>query len=117
MPRWGHDPKQFCLHGHDRIKCGIDTSDNCKCCVKRHRRNILLKKYGLNEELFKGLFESQDGQCAICLRSERKLQIDHDHVTGKVRGLLCGECNRAIGSLNDSQAALLRAVEYLNESR
>lgn len=59
----------------------------------------------------------QGGKCFICQRAtgkRRRLAVDHDHKTGRVRGLLCNPCNRdVLGHLRDSVAALERAVTYL----
>lgn len=54
--------------------------------------------------------------CEIC-QSQAELEVDHDHVTGRYRGLLCGRCNRALGLLGDSPELLARAALYLLESR
>jgi hypothetical protein len=87
---------------------------------ERHRattRNALLKRiYGLSTEEFDALLVAQGYVCAICQQNDnlgRQLSVDHDHKTGKIRGLLCGMCNRAIGFLRDDPALLRRAIEYL----
>ena len=82
-----------------------------------------LKKYGIKPEDYNNLLIKQNGVCAICLKSETKihprtkqvaqLSIDHCHTTGKVRGLLCGNCNFAIGHLQDSPYLCERAMNYL----
>lgn len=63
------------------------------------------------------IHDKQDGKCAICCRDEselaKKLAVDHDHATGRVRGLLCDDCNLAIGRLQDSPKILRRALDYL----
>ena len=62
------------------------------------------------------LYEAQHGCCAICSEPEEKfswLCIDHDHVTGRVRGLLCPNCNRGLGLLGDSEHLLQKAKDYL----
>lgn len=69
------------------------------------------------------MFDEQDGVCAICGRPETKvlkgkklsLSIDHDHETGKVRGLLCMDCNTSIGKFKHNKELLLNAVRYLDE--
>jgi hypothetical protein len=79
------------------------------------------KKFGVDftKVEYLKLLESQLGKCAICrgveLRKGKKirLSVDHCHTTGKVRGLLCGNCNRAIGLLKDDSSLLLKAVLYL----
>lgn len=79
----------------------------------RSRRSVL-KKYGLTEEHYQALLAAQSGMCAICKNpGQRRLCIDHDHVTGQVRGLLCDHCNRALGSFNDDPALLQTAANYL----
>lgn len=60
------------------------------------RASKLRRKYGLSPEDYQQLFDSQEGGCALCHRLV-KLCVDHDHETGRVRGLLCNECNFAIG--------------------
>lgn len=80
--------------------------------------NIELK-YGLTPEAWGNLFEKQGGVCAICKNPEtqnKRISVDHDHETGKVRGLLCNNCNRGLGLLKDSLHTLSAAVEYLKSS-
>lgn len=73
-------------------------------------------KYGLPEEQYEQLLESQKGKCKICGQENvngRPLGVDHNHTTGVVRGLLCHKCNTAIGMLNDSPSLLENAITYL----
>ena len=65
---------------------------------------------------------SQHGKCKICTRelqlialSGDSVVVDHCHVTGKVRGLLCNECNRGLGYFKDNIMSLTKAIEYLTE--
>lgn len=79
------------------------------------RANTILKyKYGITLAEYEAMVSAQDGKCKIC-RYERKLYIDHDHATQKIRGLLCRGCNCAIGFLGDSIESLQRAIEYLQQ--
>lgn len=70
---------------------------------------LRLSKYGITEEFYNS--ECEKG-CQICSSKER-LHIDHNHDTGKYRGILCGKCNQGIGLLNDSAEQLQKAVIYL----
>jgi hypothetical protein len=83
-------------------------------------RDIKLKQlYGISHGTYERLLEDQDGVCSICQSvcdMGRRLAVDHDHTTGRVRGLLCARCNRGIGSLRDDPALLDRAAAYLREA-
>lgn len=71
-----------------------------------------LAKYGLTEQGYESLLLSQNKLCAIC-NEDKPLCIDHDHETGKVRGLLCTSCNTGLGKLGDSITSLQNAINYL----
>lgn len=100
---------------------------NCKRCVSSANTSWRLRnpdkkraqhrktKYGLTESAFKALSEQQGTECAICHKS-RPLVVDHNHKTGDVRGLLCNNCNRAIGLFGDDFATLISAARYLNRT-
>jgi len=68
--------------------------------------------YGITFGEFQDMVEQQHGRCKIC-HEATKLYTDHDHQTGKVRGLLCMNCNSAIGLLKEKPLLLMRAVLYL----
>ena len=71
----------------------------------------LKAKYGITIAQYDEMFANQGGACSICLRpvGQQRLAVDHDHVTGRVRGLLCARCNAQLGWLENHQ--LVR--EYL----
>lgn len=78
-------------------------------------RNLRVK-FGITPEEYYALLEEQNGVCAICLgvnKDGKRLSVDHNHDTGKVRGLLCQRCNLCIGQFEENQETLLRAVDYL----
>lgn len=81
-----------------------------KNAPKREKRRYW--RYGLTTDQYESLLKKQDGKCAICLGKDAR-NIDHCHSTGKVRGLLCGNCNLALGLLKDNRDVLLRAISYL----
>lgn len=78
----------------------------------------LKHKYGIREADFNKMEQDQNGKCAICFKvPERgRLVVDHDHNTGKVRGLLCNTCNSGMGKLGDSIENLESAVLYLKRT-
>lgn len=88
--------------------------------IIRHERRRRL--YGIDPQLYLDLLEKQNGLCAICDNpagnflngKPRALSLDHDHTTGRVRGLLCSKCNFALGLMQDNPALLKKAADYLN---
>ncbi|MCK5016767.1 MAG: hypothetical protein KAS32_06805 [Candidatus Peribacteraceae bacterium] len=79
---------------------------------KRCERNRLKYLYGITPEQREAMVVSQEGKCGIC-KKKKKLDIDHCHETNRIRGLLCGSCNRAMGLLKDNTSFLLNAIKYL----
>ena len=79
------------------------------------RRNHLKIKYGITEIEYEKMFNNQDGKCLLCDKKcdYRKLHIDHCHSTGKIRGLLCSNCNLGLGNFKDNIETLKKAIEYL----
>jgi len=86
----------------------------CKACRIIHQRE---KTLGVTQDEYLSMFTKQQGRCGICdsrLYSKRykAFAVDHDHKTGRIRGLLCTNCNTAIGLLRDDPIALQRAIEW-----
>jgi hypothetical protein len=77
------------------------------------RKNVFQKVYGISMADYEAMFERQGGACAICKRTGVTLCVDHCHLTGEVRGLLCSQCNSAIGFCSDDPAVLQAAAAYL----
>lgn len=102
-------------------RCHLDrTSRNAK--KSPERRAELQWKYrgveGFSWEQYEQMMQEQDSVCAICDRScgsGRRLAVDHNHGTGKVRGLLCQSCNQTVGKLENGTIPLGRLVTYLKE--
>lgn len=81
------------------------------------RNNRYVTRYGITLQDYTKRLEHQKGCCAICGKYEvGNLSVDHNHSTGKVRGLLCQECNRGLGSFKDKPALLRKAAEYLESN-
>lgn len=80
------------------------------------RERSKLSMYGLTPEDYYSLLDKQGGACAICrgqCKTGKKLAVDHDHETGKVRGLLCTRCNVALGMFQDDMDRMAKAIAYL----
>ena len=89
---------------------------------KQYREAGLKAKFGMSIEEYDKLFFLQQGKCAICGQPEtetrlgvvKRLAVDHNHTTGKIRGLLCCSCNKALGLLKDDISIMKSAIDYLN---
>ena len=123
----------------DFYKTGRKTDKNeenrhytCKECTKKRvaasykadpmqqRRRDLMRNYGITLEQYDEMLAMQGGKCALCPATEpggRHQQshwcVDHDHVTGKVRELLCNDCNLVLGIIKDSPEHLGRMITYI----
>lgn len=84
------------------------------------RNKNLISRYGITVNDYNLMLKTQNGQCAICGITEcptnKSFSVDHCHITGKVRGLLCSTCNRALGLLKDNKIVLKAALDYLDRS-
>lgn len=92
-----------------RYLAGFDRRPEQK--ADSHRRH----KYGIEPVEYQRIFREQVGRCAICLRSGRSLDVDHDHNTGKIRGLLCRPCNMIVNT-NATTHTLMAAINYLQRT-
>lgn len=83
-----------------------------------YTRKASLAKLGTTEDVYNTLLDGQGHSCAICgyydLTDGKRLAVDHDHKTGRIRELLCGSCNRGLGFFNDSIEKLQQAIRYLH---
>ena len=122
-------------HGHvkenrrskDIGSCEIVACDNRAyakgLCHAHYMKHIRWRKKGVDATRYQEMLREQGGVCAICAQPERApdkasgktkdLAIDHDHVTGAIRALLCSNCNRGLGLFNDDDALLAKAQAYV----
>jgi hypothetical protein len=123
-----HIPRRETKYGNCR-QCSLDRSkewrlknkDKVIANSRIQNKKQHLRKFNLTQEDYNRLEIACGNKCSICLGSQtykikgqtRRLDIDHCHKTGKVRGLLCSNCNRAIGLLKDDVKVLSQAIEYL----
>jgi Recombination endonuclease VII len=98
-----------------RAECRAWWAANKDACNAR-RRAQRYKGYGISDEDYQALWARQGGACGICRKKKRPLCVDHCHVTGKVRGLLCRKCNLGLGHYNDDPVLTRAATAYLEAS-
>lgn len=87
----------------------------CKTCAPTNKFTGFIRKYNMSHPQYLKMIEDCSGLCEICLK-EKATDIDHDHKTGKVRGMLCGDCNKGLGFMKDNINILNGSVEYLERS-
>lgn len=87
-----------------------------------YRYHNVRRKYGLAKDAYDALVAACAGRCMVCRRTPQEannramsLDVDHDHASGRVRGLLCGPCNCAMGLANDDPARLEQMAQYLRD--
>lgn len=127
--------QRFLRHGHTRYhdrkkpakQCGITGCDNVlyakSLCHPHYTKQRKWQAYGVDATRYQEMLREQKGVCAICSQPEKitdnasgkskDLAVDHDHVTGAVRALLCSACNTAIGLFNDDDGLLAKAQTYV----
>lgn len=91
---------------------------NTKYCKVCRRDYDWQYRYGLSPEQYLDKYIGQNGKCKICGREPAEgeyLQVDHDHETREVRGLLCSRCNKAIGFFEEDLDIITQALKYLEE--
>jgi hypothetical protein len=95
-----------------------ETRERAKGTAKysaRNRRAHIKRTYGITADAADAMLAGQGGQCVICRNEDpgKCWCIDHDHQTGKVRGILCWHCNVALGHFRDDPRALIAAADYV----
>lgn len=106
-----------CLRFLPESKFGKSAQPRPRCL--ECRRNKHIEQYGITTEDYQSLLTAQKGVCAICKKPPGKyrLSVDHCHTKGNVRGLLCTQCNTALGLLRDCPDNLDAAKAYLKNTK
>jgi uncharacterized Zn finger protein (UPF0148 family) len=114
------DVKEWVQKNREKVNASNRKRYNSLSSEEKRKRNRRqqISLYGLTVEQYDAMLMEQNYVCAICNKSEKSstrgvLFIDHDHKTGKVRGLLCDSCNRGLGYFYDNKSFLHNAIEYL----
>lgn len=99
----------------DALRAGVKEWQQANPHKRKSQR---LKKYGITHAEFEDMMTAQGGKCAICGHQDTENRnffpvVDHCHNSGKVRGLLCMNCNQGIGKFKDEPERLRRAAEYI----
>ena len=119
---WVHSRSKDGFRNECKV-CGIEKSkvyEQARPPLNKRNKH-LRRRYGIEHPEYLRLLELQDGKCAICETADpgkgfKYFQIDHAHLTGEIRGLLCATCNKAIGLLKDDVVRLDRAIKYLRKT-
>lgn len=131
--------RTHCRHGHLLPEVGLLECPRCHAMAEQRRRSgsidrtraysrkmaqkYALRSFGMTAEDYEVMAAKQAGRCAICfhfppiINGSARLHVDHDHVTGAVRGLLCTLCNLALGKMGDDPERLRRAAIYLETAQ
>lgn len=117
------------FHRNNKNKTGTNRHSWCKDCTREYGREwraknatyywdrYLNKRFGLPALDYDALLAAQDEKCAVCkseCKTGNRLAVDHDHVTGRIRGLLCLRCNTMLGQADDDPERLRAAARYLD---
>lgn len=110
--------KQYKKNNRDKINSY--RAKNKERYLLWERRYQFKKKYGITIDQYQEMYDKQEGKCAICSVHQdnlsRALCIDHNHSSGKIRGLLCDKCNSILGYANDNITNLENAINYLKSN-
>ncbi len=96
-----------CIRQQDRVRNATPERKAQRAVTDR------MYKYGLSEDAYQSMVVGQNNECAICSDEMKTPYVDHCHTKGHVRGLLCNNCNRGIGFLQDNANILESAADYL----
>lgn len=111
---WYEENREQCLAEGKEKRKTFEWKDSHRDWCYKKRYNMTLSEYNI-------LFNNQNGCCAVCgthqKELKKKLSVDHAHDTGKVRGLLCSNCNTGIGLFQDDVILLKQAIKYLGGDR
>jgi len=112
----------------------------CKACVNAQHKSYIKRKNAIKDALkadtrkdlnlkyhyrislgtYEDMLREQEGTCAICGKGpddfERAFAVDHDHGSGKIRGILCPDCNRGLGGFHDNIELVDKALQYLKKN-
>lgn len=107
-----------CESNRSKQRVKSETDDERRIRLETQRKWWFRSRYGITVEEFDQMVDIQGGKCACCQREPQGkgaaavLNVDHDHVTGRVRGLLCNPCNQAMGLMKDNPSMIRQLLRY-----
>ena len=107
---------EWFLKNKERRRAAKRKADRKRRADPNKKLRERLNKYNIDEATFKELEKEANGKCMICSKEIENLHIDHDHITKKVRGLLCRHCNTGLGHFGEDINSLESAINYLNKN-
>lgn len=111
-----HPRQKYCCEECQRIAARSKTRAWSKNNYNKERDYQLKYNYGISLDEYRDMYNSRNGKCDLCGSAKNVLDVDHCHDSGEVRGLLCGPCNRALGTLGDTKESIQKVLRYLNGS-
>lgn len=122
LPHYGKSMCRSCYRKSVYPKYRDENRKKCLEWYKKHPRlakrqveHTLDRRTGLQIGTYKLVYTKQKGKCLICKTKYKRLHRDHNHLTGKFRGLLCMNCNLGLGQFKDNLKTLKKAIHYLEE--
>jgi hypothetical protein len=106
----------------DHVRKKLQEAESSQYRKDQHKYKHIARKYGLSKSDYDTLISLQDNKCKICyveFTNESRVSgpnVDHNHESGDIRGLLCRQCNSGLGMFMDNQELLNNAIKYLQES-
>lgn len=122
-PRYNQYPDSLAGRSHTCKACSLDArrkhyAANKQLCAESDRNSRYKRVYGISLNEYNDMLKQQNFSCLGCKTKQeqlkRRLVVDHDHKTGKVRGLLCIPCNLTLGYVSDKPEILKNLITYLN---
>ena len=111
---WQQSNKKKCRAASDKWRNKVKSTDHYK---RRQRSQNLMKQYDITIEQWEEMFVAQGSVCAACGSTDPRhvlgWQTDHCHTTNRVRGVLCGGCNRALGHMRENAVAIVALANYI----
>ena len=121
--QYGHISERYSICGSCLTCRSLKYDTSYPIPFNKRRNSILKTKFGITLDQYNDMLKEQNYRCMVCNQVEtrrgnkggiRSLAVDHCHTSGKIRGLLCGNCNVALGLLNEDRDRIYKLLEYIS---